>query len=118
MEQLNIFGNTLLSTILTEIQQVHQFCYHIREKEEQPEYKIIKNNKNKNIQLCVFTRKKEGTEQIIAKSVYLKKTDNETYKICHFNAKCLPSLIDCRSKNILLECFVNQTEIIDDLEEN
>lgn len=117
MEQLNLFGNASLSALLAELQREHRFCYHLREKDECPAYQVIRSDKGKYIQLCVFMRKKDGAERIIAKSVYLGRTDRGTYTICHFDAKCLPHLIDCAAKNLLLECFVNQTEIIDDLEE-
>lgn len=118
MEQMSLFGNVFLSDLYTELQNEHSFCYHLREKDEFPNYEVIRSDKNRIIQLCVLSRKNDGAERILAKSVYLERTKRNTYTICFFDWKCLPHLIDRDGKNLLLKCFINQTEIVDDLEEN
>ena len=117
-EQISFFGILFLSELYAELQNEHSFCYHLREKDEFPAYEVIRSDKNRIIQLCVFSRKNNGAERILAKGVYLERTGRGTYTICHFDAKCLSHLIDRNEKNLLLKCFIQQTEIIDDMEGN
>lgn len=116
--QFSLFGNVKISEILSEIQAIHKAFWYLRKDEEDKDYQVCRYSDG-DILLCVYRKKqadKETREKILAKAVYLAKTKNGTYVVNHFNTAVLSGLVDCRSKNLLLECFVNRTELIDDLE--
>lgn len=115
--QFSLFGNVKISEILSEIQAIHKAFWYLRKDEEDKDYQVYRYSDG-DILLCVYRKKqadKETREKILAKAVYLAKTKNGTYVVNHFNTAVLSGLVDCRSKNLLLECFVNRTELIDDL---
>lgn len=115
--QFSLFGNVKISEILSEIQAIHKAFYYLCKDEEDKDYQVYR-YPDGDILLCVYRKKqsdKETREKILAKAVYLAKTKNGTYVVNHFDTAVLSGLVDCRSKNLLLECFVNRVEIIDDL---
>lgn len=116
-EQLSLFGNTTTSQILEALNKQHKAWYYNYSDTQEPDYKVHR-YKDGDILLCVY--KKNGTdgasgEKIIAKGVFLAKENNGTYKIAHFDRAVLAHLIDWREYHIILDCFINRTEIIDDL---
>ena len=116
-EQLSLFGNTTTSQILEALNKQHKAWYYNYSDIEEPEYKVHR-YKDGDILLCVY--RKSGTyrasgEKILAKSVFLARENNGMYRIAHFDRDVLAHLIDCREYHIILDCFINRTEIIDDL---
>ena len=117
--QYSMFGNETISALLDEINSRHKAFYYLIEKEQEYSYSVYRYGDG-DILLCVYRKNCTDecvNEKIIAKSVYLGKTNNGTYIVRNFNSDCLEGLVDCRSKHILLDCFVNKTELIDDLGE-
>lgn len=116
-EQLSLFGNVCISQLLLSLNNIHKFSYHCYSDIEEPEYCVYR-YKDGDILLCVYKKFLSDTninERIISKSVYLKRQYNGMYLIAHFDRTVLAGLIDYRSYDILLDCFINRTELIDDL---
>jgi len=116
--QFSLFGNETISNLLAALTSWHKAFYYLRSNEEEPEYKTYR-YKGGDILLCVYKRNgadSDTKEKILAKAVYLSKTKNGTFTISHFDKDVLCGIVDCRSKNILLDCFVERTELIDDLD--
>ena len=116
MTQLSMLGNILMSDILKELNMKHKASYNPGEEDE---YKVHRYHDG-DILLGVYFKvkeDKESKERILSKSVYFGKTKNGTYLVHFFDPSVLGGLVDWRSSNILLECYVHRTEIIDDLKE-
>ena len=116
MTQLSMLGNILMSDILKELNMKHKASYNPG---EESEYKVYRYHDG-DILLGVFFKgkeDKESRERILSKSVYFGKTKNGTYLVHFFDPSVLGGLVDWRSSNILLDCYVRRTEIIDDLKE-
>lgn len=116
MTQLSMLGNVLMSDILKELNMKHKASYRPDEKDE---YEVHRYHDG-DILLGVYFKvkeDKESKERILSKSVYFGKTKNGTYLVHFFDPSVLGGLVDWRSSNILLECYVRRTEIIDDLKE-
>lgn len=116
MTQLSMLGNILISDIFKDLNMKHKASYHPDEKDE---YEVHRYH-NGDILLGVYYKGKEDTdskERILSKSVYFGKTNNGTYLVHFFDTSVLGGLVDWRSSNILLECYIHRTEIIDDLKE-
>lgn len=116
-EQLSLFGNDTISRLLGELNQQHKAWYYLYKDEQEPEYKVHRYHDG-DIYLGVFRKgntDKESREKILAKGVYLKRNNNGTYCVAHFDREVLENLIDYCSYSTILDLFVNQTELIDDL---
>lgn len=117
-EQLSMFGNVCISQLLLSLNNIHKFSYHCYSDIEEPEYSVFRYNDG-DILLCVYKKSlSDGVtrEKIISKSVYLKRQHNGLYFIAFFDRNVLASLIDYRSYDIFLDCYINRTELIDDLD--
>ena len=116
-EQLSLFGNTTTSQILEALNKQHKAWYYNYSEVEEPEYKVHR-YKDGDILLCVYKKKGadgESGEKILAKGVFLARENSGVYRIAHFDRAVLAHLIDRREYDIVLDCFINQTDIIDDL---
>ncbi|MDY4159891.1 MAG: hypothetical protein SOY02_06625 [Candidatus Onthovivens sp.] len=116
-EQLSLFGNVYISQLLLSLNNIHKYSYHCYSDIEEPEYCVYR-YKDGDILLCVYKKSLSDTitkERIISKSVYLKLQYNGMYLIAHFDRTVLAGLIDFRCYDILLDCFIKRTELIDDL---
>lgn len=116
MTQLSMLGNVLMSDILKALNMRHKAQHR---QDEEDEYKVHRYHDG-DILLGVYFKgeeDKESRERILSKSVYFGKTKNGTYLVHFFDPSVLGGLVDWRSSNILLECYVRRTEIIDDLKE-
>ena len=116
MTQLSMLGNVLMSDILKELNMKHKASYRPDEKDE---YEVHRYHDG-DILLGVFFKgkeDKESRERILSKCVYFGKTKHGRYLVHFFDGKVLGGLVDYRSTNILLDCYVRRTEIIDDLKE-
>lgn len=116
MTQLSMLGNVLMSDILNELNMRHKAQHR---QDEKGEYEVHRYHDG-DILLGVFFKDKEdkeSRERILSKSVYFGKTKNGTYLVNFFDTKVLGGLVDWRTPEILLECYVRRTEIIDDLKE-
>lgn len=116
MIQLSMIGNVLMSDILKELNMKHKASYRPDEKDE---YEVHRYHDGDILLGVYFKGKedKESKEKILSKSVYFGKTKKGTYLVHFFDPSVLGGLVDWRSSNILLECYVHRTEIIDDLKE-
>lgn len=117
-EQLSMFGNFCISQLLLSLNNIHKFSYHCYSDIEEPEYSVYR-YKDGDILLCVYKKSLSDSntnEKIISKSVYLKRQYNGMYLVAFFDRTVLPGLIDYRSYDILLDCYINRIELIDDLD--
>ena len=117
-EQLSMFGNVCISQLLLSLNNIHKFSYHCYSDVEEPEYTVFR-YKDGDILLCVYKKSLSDSttqEKIIAKSVYLKRQHNGLYLIAFFDRSVLASLIDYLSYDILLDCYINRIELLDDLD--
>lgn len=116
-EQLSLFGNVYISQLLLFLNNIHKFSYHCYSDIEESEYSVFR-YKDGDILLCVYNKSlSDGVtcEKIISKSVYLKRQFNGLFFIAFFDRNVLSGLIDYRSYDILLDCYVNRIELVDDL---
>ena len=113
--QLSLFGNVLLSSILDELNGIWSQRRHYYPNQSS-KYEMHKYHGG-NLLFAIYNNKKDGEsgEQIIARAVYFDKQNNGSYKVCHFDSDCLGGIVDKRESNLLLNAFVNQTEIVNDL---
>ncbi len=113
--QLSLFGNVLLSSILDELNGIwsQRRQYY---PDQSPEYEMHKYHGG-DLLFAIYYKKKDGKsgERIIARAVYFDKQDNGSYKVAHFDSDCLGGLVDNRDGNLLLNTFIKQTEIVNDL---
>lgn len=111
--QLSLFGNVLLSSIIDELNGIRRRCCS----DQSSKYKMFKYH-NGDLLFASYYKKErdENSVRIIVRAVYFEKQNNGSYKVAHFNSDCLGGLIDNRDGNLLLNAFIKQTEIVNDLQ--